>query len=147
MHDQHHGPRGEAGNRRQVARLIVRQVPHQDRVRHEARLDEQHRVPVRRRFRHERGADRAVRAGAVLHHHRLIETVLELLRQGACNHVRGTPGLKRHHDAQRPARVALRVNRSRTEDEHQLDRNKDPRYPPLAHSPLIYLPSVPIARR
>src|SRR5712692_10196572 len=56
-------------------------------------------MAVRRRFRHHLARNGALRAGPVIHHYRLAESLGERLRDEAGDGVRGPSGGKRHDNA------------------------------------------------
>ena len=69
----------------------------------------QQRVAVGRRLRHHVGADRAARAAAILHQHRLPHRLLHALRDDARGDVGGAARRERHDDADRFRRKSLRL--------------------------------------
>ena len=106
--DQHVRLVRDLHHRREVAHRVVRQLIVQARV-DAVRADAaQHDgVAVGRRFRSELGADDAVGAGAILHHHRLAERAAELRADLAPDHVVVAAGGIRHDRADRLRRIAL----------------------------------------
>ena len=72
----------------------------------------QQRVAVRRRFRHEVGADDRAGAGAVLDDERLSQRLLQLLAEIARVDVGRAAGAERHDDAYRFRGISLRLRGS-----------------------------------
>jgi hypothetical protein len=123
MHRQHQRPGREVRYRREVARLVVGQIPEQARIRNEACLHQQHRMAVGSRPGDEGGTDRAVRARAVLDHDRLADPFIQPLGHGPRHDVGGAAGIEWHHDAHRSGGKCLRPRRrSRREECRQHDR-------------------------
>ena len=73
MHHQHGGGRGGNRDWHKVAQQVVAEVLVERHADGLARHDEQQRVPVGRSARHCFGAEIAADAGAVFHHHHLLE--------------------------------------------------------------------------
>ena len=111
VHHQHGRVEGDAGDADEVAQRVVRR-------RLEMRIDggdagggEIERVAVRRALGDELGADRAVGAGAVLHHDRLAERRAQLVGEEPRHEVGGAARREADHQLDRAGGVVLRGGR------------------------------------
>ena len=107
MHRHHIGRTADAGEHLKILQRIVRRVGIQRGIHRERGAGDQQRVTVARGFGGKADADIRARAGTVIDHHGLAETLGELARQNARDHVGGAAGSKGHDDAQRLGGVGL----------------------------------------
>ncbi len=92
-------------DRREIAQRVERHAAVEVRVDGDLAVGQQpHGMAVGRRLRHQLRRDVAVRARAVLHHHRLAERLGKLLREHACRDVGCAPGRNRNDEAERARR-------------------------------------------
>jgi hypothetical protein len=99
------------------------------------------RVSIGRRFRHCFGGDHAAGAGTILHHHRLTQSLAQLLRQNARGDVGAAAGGEAHDDLDWPVRIrcGLRLARERGqaggEREPEQNAQRCPQPSPLDREP------------
>ena len=75
-------------------------------------------MAVRRSSRDKTDADVGAGAAPVIHDHSLAETVAELLREYAANHIRCAAWRERHDNAQRARRILLRKGKFASRRQH-----------------------------
>ena len=108
MHHQHAGGIGEVHHRREILDWVVGNFAVETAVDgHRAGAARHQRVAIGRRLRHHFGADDAVGARPVVHHHRLAECLAQFLSNRTRQNIRGTARGLRHDEADGFGGIAL----------------------------------------
>ena len=118
MNLHHHRQIGDQRKQAEVPRGIIGQLLVQQRIEHEdRRRRKEQRVAVGRGTRRRFGADRTLRAGLVLDHHRLFQVAAEIVADHAAEHVgRAARGIG-HDQLDRTYRIFRRMGQRRGADE------------------------------
>src|SRR5688500_10065467 len=128
MSDGDEGHLGGAGDGGEIAQRVVARIAVEVRIDHERTLmREGEGVAVGRGFGAGRGADVALRTGAVVDDHLLAPLLAELGRQNAGQRVRAAAGRERHDEAHGLlGEPVLRVHRGRADEDRGEDRFHGP---------------------
>lgn len=88
------------------------------------------------------GANRAIAARAIIHHHRLPQALAEWLGQQARQHISQAASGKGHHKAQRPIRPSLRPQLGADQDSGR----RQHKAPPQRRAKHHVFPPAPVIR-